>query len=136
MNKKTEVLEELKRAGIRATPQRIAILEFLSKDADLHPTAEGIYMALKRKFPSLSPATVYTSLQALKEAGLIQELSIRRDRISYDPVTKSHHHFYCEQCGRIFNIDVSCPVSQRGSFDGNKVNEIQAYFYGICSSCS
>ncbi len=136
MIKQTKVIEQLKKAGIRATPQRIAILQFLCRDVDLHPTVEGVYKTLKKKFPSLSPATVYTNLQTLKTAGIIQELSIRRDRMSYDPIPEPHHHFYCEQCGRIFNIHISCPVAQRGNFKGNKVNEVQAYFYGICSSCS
>lgn len=136
MVKNGKVTALLKKARVRATPQRIAILEFLRRDVNLHPTPEVIYRALKKKFPSLSPATVYSSLQTLKQAGLIQELSIRRDRISYDPIAKPHHHFYCEQCGSIFNIDISCPVAQKGSYNGNKVHEVQAYFYGICSSCS
>lgn len=136
MIKKEEIIRQLKRKGVRATPQRSAVLEFLSQDVNLHPTAETIFQALKGTFPSLSPATVYSSLQALKEAGLIQELTIRRDRISYDPIPEPHHHFYCEQCGRIFNIDISCPTARKGSFNGNKVTEVQAYFYGICSSCS
>jgi Fur family peroxide stress response transcriptional regulator len=129
-------VEQLRKAKIRATPQRIAILEFLNRDVNLHPTAEGICKALRKEFPSLSQATVYSSLQALKEAGLIQELSIRRDRVSYDPIPEAHHHFYCEQCGRVFNVDISCPVARRRNFNGNKVNEVQAYFYGICSECA
>ncbi len=136
MKDKRDAASELKRAGLRATPQRIAILELLFRDKNLHPTVDTIYRELKERFPSLSTATVYSSLQTIKNAGLIQQLSIRRDRLSYDPIPSPHHHFYCEQCGRIFNIDISCPVAEKKNFNGNTVNEVQAYFYGICSDCS
>jgi Fur family peroxide stress response transcriptional regulator len=136
MKQKAKAVSKLKKAGFRATPQRIAILQLLYRDVRWHPTADTIYHELKRRFPSLSPAALYSSLQTLKKAGLIQELSIRRDRVSYDPIPLPHHHFYCEQCGRIFNINITCPIADRRNFNGNRVNEVQAYFYGICSNCS
>lgn len=136
MEKKITLLDKLKKSGIRATPQRIAVLKYLFQDFNNHPTVEEICEALKESFPSLSPATVYSSLQSLKDAGIIQELSIRRDRVSYDPIPESHHHFYCEKCGKIFNINISCPVAKKGSFSGHTVKETQAYFYGICLQCS
>ncbi|TET21891.1 MAG: 4Fe-4S dicluster domain-containing protein, partial [Candidatus Cloacimonadota bacterium] len=136
MRKTYSIASKLKKRRVRATPQRIAILQFLYSDLNNHPTAEEIYESLKKTFPSLSTATIYSSLQALKKAGLIQELSIRRDRISYDPIPETHHHFYCEECRKIFNINIPCPVARRKSFGGHTVNEVQAYFYGICSECT
>ncbi len=136
MKKIYSIATQLKKTGVRATPQRIAILQFLYSDLNNHPTVEEIHESLKKTYPSLSTATIYSSLQALKKAGLIQELSIRRDRISYDPIPETHHHFYCEECRKIFNINIPCPVARRKSFAGHTVNEVQAYFYGICSECT
>ena len=129
-----EILEKFKKSGVRATPQRLAIFQFLNKSYN-HPTVDDIYNAIREKYPSLSPATVYSSLQVLKKAGLIQELSIRRDRVCYDPIPTTHHHFLCQECGSITNIDITCPVAERKTVEGHKVNEVQAYFYGVCSEC-
>ncbi|MFH1897184.1 MAG: hypothetical protein ABH886_02945 [Candidatus Desantisbacteria bacterium] len=46
-----------------------------------------------------------------------------------------HHHFFCKQCEKILDVNVECPVSKQGWFDGNKVEEVQAYLYGVCEDC-
>ena len=132
MNKK---IERLKKKRVVMTLQRLAVLEFLENSAN-HPTVDEIYAGLKEKCPTLSQATVYTSLQVLKGAGEIQELSIRKEKVCFDPNPKPHHHFYCEECKRILDIDIDCPLSGKRWLEGHKVRDIQAYLYGTCSYCS
>ena len=113
-----EKIERLKKNGVVMTLQRLAVLEFLENSA-AHPTVEEIYTGLKKKYPTLSQATVYTSLQILERAGEIQELSIRKGKICFDPNPKPHHHFYCEKCKKILDINIDCPVAGKQWMEGH-----------------
>ncbi len=126
--------ERLKEKKVVLTPQRLAIVDFLQR-SKIHPTVEDIYNNLKKKYPTMSLATVYTSLEILKQAGEIQELTIRKEKICFDPNPKTHHHFFCRECLEVLDVDISCPLARQGSVEGHKIEEVQAYFYGICSIC-
>lgn len=129
-----QMIERLKQRGVTLTPQRMAVIEFLIKSSN-HPCVDTIYQAIKKKYPSISPATVYSTLQLLKEMGEIQELHIRGDRACFDPNPEPHHHFLCRICKRIIDIEIECPIYGVKQVEGHKVEEIQAYFYGVCSEC-
>jgi Fur family transcriptional regulator, peroxide stress response regulator len=134
------IIKDLKIKGITLTPQRMAIIEFLKNNLD-HPTAEDIYKALEEKYPSMSIATVYSTLELLKANGYIQELSIRkRGKACFDFTSKNHHHFLCLKCDNIIDIESecinTCPIVKAGQLEGCKVAEIQAYLYGVCSGCN
>lgn len=128
------IANELRKKGVTPTVQRVATLEQLRKHTD-HPTAEEIYKELKEKFPAISPATVYNSLELLRKAGEIQQLLVTKEVARYDPNPRPHHHFLCWSCGRLLNIEVSCPIAESGWIEGNKIGEVQACFYGTCSDC-
>ncbi len=72
-----EALEMLKNTGVRITPQRHAILEYLVESMT-HPTADEIYKALEGKFPNMSVATVYNNLRVFKEVGLVKGINLWR----------------------------------------------------------
>ncbi len=132
-----EYIERYKDSGFKLTPQRLAILHFLEGNTD-HPTAEDIFLAVKTNFPTISIATVYNTLQALKERGKVLELTIDPERKHYDPNTTPHHHVVCTECNEIGDIfedyseTLQPPeyVLRRFRIAGNHVN-----FYGICKSC-
>ena len=134
MNNLHEKIERLKKKGVVLTIQRLAVLELL-ENACTHPTVDDIYKVLKEKYPTISQATVYSTLELLRDAGEIQELSIHRDKACFDPNPRMHHHFFCRQCEKIVDIDIECPVSKQGEFEGNRVEEVQAYLYGVCVDC-
>ena len=127
-------VERLKEKGIVPTPQRLAVAEFL-EDNTAHPTADEIYRKLRKKYPTISQATVYTSLEVLKQAGEIIELTIRREKVCFDPNTQPHHHFFCRKCNRVLDIEISCPTAEKEQVDGHRIEEVQGYFYGVCSYC-
>lgn len=128
-------IKKLKDKGVTLTPQRIAILQLLSK-TDEHLTVEEIHHEIKKKYPTMSIATVYSTLELLKEIGEIQELSImRRGKACFDPHTTPHHHFMCKKCEKIIDIDVECPMCGKELKNGYQVEEMQAYFYGLCPEC-
>ena len=120
--------------GVTPTIQRVAILELLRARAD-HPTAEEIFRELREKFPTISLATVYNSLELLRKIGEIQQLVITKEKARYDPNPKPHHHFFCRKCERVIDLEISCPFAERGEVEGHKVEAVQACFHGICADC-
>jgi Fur family peroxide stress response transcriptional regulator len=119
----------------KRTPQRLAILEYLEGNTS-HPSAENIFKAVSATYYSMSFATVYNTLNALTQAGMLRELTIDPARKRYDPDTSNHHHLICMQCGMIVDIpgtiSVELPKSAAGDFIilGNHIE-----FYGRCSTC-
>lgn len=129
------ILQQLREQGFKLTPQRIAIVDYLMKKHD-HPTAEEIYEDIRKKYPTMSIATVYNTLEMLRDIGRVVELNIKRGKACYDFVTAPHHHLYCHHCQKIYDImDVECPVFQSGEYDGHKIEAMHGYFYGICKNC-
>ena len=72
-----DIIGRIKDRGVTLTPQRIAIVEFLSHSKE-HPTADEIHKSIQKRYPTISLATVYSTLELLKKFGEIQELSIRK----------------------------------------------------------
>lgn len=124
----------LKEHSMKVTPQRLEVLKYLDKHR-IHPTVDMIYLDLKKKNPSLSKTTVYNSVETLEKQGIIQSLRIAGNEIRYDFRNDLHHHFICKKCGRIFDIDLTCPVIDQVEQRGFKVEEIHGYFKGICKIC-
>lgn len=128
------IIKRLKKKGVVLTPQRLAVANFLDGNFT-YPSVEEIYTKLKKIYPTISLATIYNSLEALKTAGEIQELTIRRDKVCFDPDPSPHHHFYCNKCKKVLDIKISCNTAANGYVFGNKIDEVQAYFYGTCKDC-
>ncbi len=128
-------MDKYRRIGLKLTPQRLAIFQYLEGNTG-HPSAEMIYGAVKKKYPMMSFATVYKTIEALKKSGHLLELTIDSERRRYDPETRSHHHLICIECKKVVDIHADFPVhvpdEAKACFEviGNHVE-----FYGICSKC-
>ncbi len=128
-------MQKFKDIGLKLTPQRLAILDFLEGNVD-HPSADDVYRAVSVDFPTMSLATVYNTLDALRAKGYVQELNIDPAKKRFDPCMRLHHHLICGSCGRIRDIeqdfDLVLPEQVKGDFTitGNHIE-----FYGICSVC-
>jgi len=86
--------------GFKATPQRLAICEFVLSSKE-HPSADQVYKEIKKSYPTLSLATVYQTLHLLTELGLLQELEFDEKTSRYDPDTSPHINIICRNCGTI-----------------------------------
>ena len=124
----------LKDHAIKITPQRLEILRYLHEH-HTHPTVDEIYSALKTKNPALSKTTVYNSVETLKKHKLIQSLTISGSETRYDLTDRLHHHFLCQCCGAIIDIDITCPTINTIIQNGHRVDEVHGYFIGICRDC-
>ena len=98
-----DALDTLKKSGVRITPQRHAILEYLIS-SESHPTADEIYKSLESDFPNMSVATVYNNLRVFRNAGLIKELTYGDASSRFDFVTHDHYHIICDECGTIVDF--------------------------------
>ncbi|GGD20578.1 peroxide operon regulator [Pontibacillus salipaludis] len=132
-----EALDTLKDSGVRITPQRHAVLEFLI-DSMSHPTADDIYKALESKFPNMSVATVYNNLRVFREIGLVRELTYGDSSSRFDCNTSEHYHAICNNCGKIVDFhypsldEVESLAEQVTGFD---VSNHRMEVYGICEEC-
>ncbi len=98
------IIEALRSKGYKATPQRIAICKIALGSRE-HPSPQKIYTEIKKTHPTVSLATVYSTLNILKEGGLIQELNFPQGPTRYDPNLQAHINLVCTNCGKIIDID-------------------------------
>ena len=131
-----EIVSAFRQRGIRCTPQRYVILEHLIQSPS-HPTAEQVYAAINRSDPRASLATVYKSLHALVEAGLVRELNLG-PVVRFESKTDRHHHFVCDRCGRVEDIEwFDVPrLAQRSSLGKRSIRDYTLVLRGLCAHCS
>lgn len=96
-------LGQLKKQGVRITPQREVILDYLITHHN-HPDVETIRDGIEDKLPNLSVATIYNTLKMLVDNGLVIELPNNDGGIRYDYFGVPHYHAICENCGKIIDI--------------------------------
>ncbi len=128
-------MEKYKHLGLKLTPQRLAILGYLEGNTQ-HPSADEIYTAISKRFPTMSFATVYNTLDALRDKGGVRELTIDPGKKRFDPDTSPHHHLICIKCRHIVDIftEYKLPLSDRERHGFEIVGD-HIEFYGVCPKC-
>jgi len=107
------IRRSLEGSGLRCTPQRYAVMAFLTEHTR-HPTAAEIFTAVNRVDPRSSRATTYNNLRDLVRAGLVREVAVEGRAARFDAKGMRHHHFICDRCGNVEDMewyDVRRPVS-------------------------
>jgi Fur family peroxide stress response transcriptional regulator len=101
-----ELRERILQAGLKATQQRIVILEALVARHGSHPTAEEVFQQLQTQNPGISLGTVYKTLDSFVETELVKQVLSAGSR-RYDLHDHAHGHIYCTNTKEI--IDYSDP---------------------------
>jgi len=130
------IKRSLESSGLRCTPQRYAVMAFL-KEHNRHPTATEIFEAVNRVDPRSSRATTYNNLRDLVQAGLVREVAVEGRAARYDVKGMRHHHFICDRCGKVEDMewyDVPRPAS--GSLGKRVLRESELIFRGLCAKCA
>jgi len=130
-------VDQLKSGGVRMTPQRYAILEYLL-DTNVHPTADDIYRTLSPQYPSLSVATVYNNLKLFVEAGLVRELTYGDASSRFDADLSDHYHAICTKCGSMVDFEhppIQAVEQAAANATGFEVQGHRMEVYGICPDC-
>ncbi len=138
MSNQSTLTTALQQAGMRVTPQRVAICELLVNSKE-HPTAAMIYDELKPRFASLSLATVYNTLDALVKLGAVNVLGhAGDDTVHYDADTEPHVNLACIACSRIIDIPsehVTHLDAEITAASGYKLLGARVLYYGLCPEC-
>jgi Fur family peroxide stress response transcriptional regulator len=128
----------LKQAGMRTTPQRMAICKLLA-ETDSHPSAAMICEHVREQYPSLSLMTVYNTLNVLVDLGAINVLGhAGDDNVRYDADTSPHINLACISCHRIVDVPSMQIVnldSEISSVSGYKLLGARMMYYGLCPAC-
>lgn len=122
--------------GLKLTPQRFAVLDYLIRN-HTHPTADQLSAKLNNRFPRASRATIYNTLHALCEAGLVRELYVDGAVARYDALIEPHHHFVCRLCGTLEDVQpAGAGAFPRCNLEaGYCVESYQLVMRGVCASC-
>jgi len=132
--------EAIKRAlegsGLRCTPQRYAVMAFLM-ERNRHPTAAEIFEAVNRVDPRSSRATTYNNLRDLVQAGLVREVAVEGRAARFDAKGTRHHHFICDRCGKVEDIEwYGVPRPASSSLGKRILRECELIVRGFCTECA
>lgn len=125
----------LRENGIKVTPQRLSIVDELN--GRVHMSVDELYEAIKKKFPSISLATVYKNINAMLEKSFILEVKIPNQKSKYELSKESHSHVLCEECGKVEDItlDLHTIAQKAANLTDYMINDDALVLSGICPSC-
>jgi len=137
-----QLVERMREWAVRVTPQRLAIAEVVLNSSD-HPTVQQIYERVKGHFPSMTLATIYSTLGVLQKSGLIQELPFQK-MSRYEPNMEPHVNLVCIGCENVIDAETSSDVQDvvvglRTQIADNSDFEVawqRVDFYGLCPRCA
>jgi Fe2+ or Zn2+ uptake regulation protein len=133
-----ELTTALRARGHRVTLPRLLVHRHLRRRPG-HVTAEQLHSELAPQLPSLSPATIYGTLDLLDELGFVRRVSTPRGTTVYDPRVAQHHHVICSVCGRIEDIEApvdSAAAERAARGAGFTVDHGQLQLTGLCAACA
>jgi Fur family peroxide stress response transcriptional regulator len=129
------MIDGLRAAGLKVTPQRLAIVDAFADDTT-HPTAQEIFERLRASMPTMSFATVYSTLDTLAAAGLCTVRALAPGPARFDPNTTPHHHAVCTGCGAMFDVpSASARPPAHRPIEGFVVHHVETIFRGTCADC-
>lgn len=123
---------------MKFSKQRELILNYVLNSCE-HPTADTIYMELKKDNPDLSLGTVYRNLTKLSEMGAIKKISLSGQVDKFDKNLQQHAHLVCDNCGCITDIYINKidEILEDVSKEGNiNIKNYNISFNGICEKCN
>ena len=128
----------LRRAGVRVTAPRLAVLAALA-GREQHLTAEAIATAVRGRLGESSAQTVYNVLRTLTDVGLVRRIEPAGRAGLYELRTgDNHHHLVCRRCDAITDVDCVAgvaPCLEPVSAEGYVLDEAEVTFWGLCPRC-
>ncbi|MEN8614721.1 Fur family transcriptional regulator [Dehalogenimonas sp. THU2] len=138
MTPNQKILNELKSAGFKLTPQRRAIVEAMVND-NTPATPQALHTALLEKHPEIGLVTVYRTLDLLEKLGLLCRFQPEGAAASFKAgPAEHHHHLVCRGCGDVVNFTGHCPVELESALEretGFRITDHKLEFQGICRGC-
>ncbi len=130
--------EQLRKAGLRVTAPRLAVLNAVQGDGQ-HRDADEIAICSRERLGTLSIQAVYDNLHVLVEAGLVRRIQPSGHPARYEArVGDNHHHIVCRQCGSTADVDCvvgDAPCLEPSANHGFTIEEAEVIFWGLCPHC-
>ena len=125
----------LRESNIKVTPQRLAIVEEL--DGHVHMSIDELYEAIKKKFPSISLATVYKNINAMIEKNFILEIKVPRQKSKYELAKAPHSHVVCQKCGKVEDVvlDLENVTQKAANLSHYEIIDKALILSGVCPEC-
>ena len=132
MNDYTNILRQ---HNLKATPQRLAIMDIIEHHG--HINIDSLYEEVKKRFSSISLATIYKNINSMIENLLLAEVKLPSRKSVYEIVKQDHSHLLCKDCGEVIDVEVDTAkmvddISSKYNFD---INGSDVVLFGICSTC-
>jgi Fe2+ or Zn2+ uptake regulation protein len=129
-----QLKQQLRAAGLKATPARMAVLRLLRRSAaPLH--VRDVLRALGRRAPD--QATVYRALRSFSAAGVVDEVLLQAGAVRFEIAARPHHHHVtCERCGRIEDVTAGCVKLRPAPAAFRRITQHAVEFSGICKKCA
>lgn len=124
---------------LKYSRQRESIKHFLAATKE-HPTADTVYLHMRKEFPNISLGTVYRNLNLLVELGEAVRITTPDSSDRFDGCVLPHNHFFCTSCRKVMDLNLDMSefekLSQAAaeSFDGI-IESSSTIFYGKCRDC-
>ena len=139
MSCETETATALKDAGQKVTPQRMLILSSV-RHAGGHLTASRILDEVHRSYPYVDASTVYRTLAAARDMGLVTETDMGSGDNQFEWIGRDHHHhLICRSCGTVSSLDsgyldglATALLEDRGF----KADLDHFAIFGVCKRCA
>ena len=139
--KNDRCLEILKKANLKVTPKRRAVIRFFLQNRRYF-TPKEIWTALKRNFEHLGLPTIYRNLRELEDIGILVRISRPEQQLYYAIChlgkEREHHHFVCQKCGRVSEVEFCNFKNIDGDIEKKLNCKIISHFTqieGLCSEC-
>ncbi len=128
-------VENLRKSNFKITPQRIEVIKFLEEGGFDHFTAEDVFNSVREKEPTITLATVYNILRALRASGNINSFEVK-GKTWFETNMDFHGNLVCENCGRIIDVPVDPErFSDIQASSGYKISSASLVMRGLCDEC-
>jgi len=137
MMTKESMISQMRKKGLKVTPQRLAIIDVLIELGDSHPGASLIYKKAKKKKKSLSLSTTYATLNEFSRHGIIKTLQFDKMEDRCDGNLEEHINLICERCKKILDYNVPITVDPKRVMKktGFSITDTRLEYYGYCRDC-
>jgi len=134
------IIDQLRAAGVRLTPQRALVLDVVYH-TDGHLTADQVYERVHAQSPQVDLSTVYRNLVFLRQQGLIGELRLEGQPVRFEAVRagREHHHALCTHCGALLELaqaDLSSLQATLLDKYGFHLEPVHLTLFGLCRTCA
>lgn len=133
------ILQRLRSDGSRLTAARRALVAALVEADDHHVTADDLVAAVRRSAPAVHRSTVYRTLDALEQAGVVEHVHLGHGRAVYHLTDDRHHHLVCDRCGAVVQIPEAVVAPLRDELASGYGFEVSGRHFalpGVCRACA